>query len=231
MKGDDTIPRNKYPEETRKKILEAAVSVFQEKGYDECTVLDIVANMQGLTRGAFYHHFKSKEEVLNTISETIFTENDPFSKFMHRKDLNGLQKLRTALKFNIETNIDERHKYLLKASISLLKSPKYLQEQLLYNKKISRESILPIIEEGVADGSLTVSHPLLVAELLVILFNFWLLPVIYDGDEHYIEQKAELNLKILESLGLPLFGDDDELEELGATFVDVLHSIDNVHEK
>ena len=30
-----------------------------EKGYEETTVLDIISEMGGLTRGAFYHHFKS----------------------------------------------------------------------------------------------------------------------------------------------------------------------------
>ena len=50
------MPRNKYPEETIQKILDASLKLFLEKGYEETTVLDIIAEMGGLTRGAFYHH-------------------------------------------------------------------------------------------------------------------------------------------------------------------------------
>ena len=63
------MPRNKYPEETVQKILDAALKLFSEKGYEETTVLDIIDNMGGMTRGAFYHHFKSKEEVLNALKD------------------------------------------------------------------------------------------------------------------------------------------------------------------
>ena len=57
--GGARLPRNKYPEETIQKILDASLKLFLEKGYEETTVLDIIAEMGGLTRGAFYHHFKS----------------------------------------------------------------------------------------------------------------------------------------------------------------------------
>ena len=57
------MPRNKYPEETVQKILDVSLKLFLEKGYEETTVLDIVDNLEGLTRGAFYHHFKSNTVV------------------------------------------------------------------------------------------------------------------------------------------------------------------------
>ena len=59
--GGEFLPRNKYPEETVQKILDASLKLFLEKGYEKTTVLDIISEMGGLTRGAFYHHFKSKE--------------------------------------------------------------------------------------------------------------------------------------------------------------------------
>ena len=48
------MPRNKYPEETVQKILDVSMKLFLEKGYEETTVLDIVGELGGLTRGAFY---------------------------------------------------------------------------------------------------------------------------------------------------------------------------------
>ena len=67
--GGEFLPRNKYPEETVQKILDASLKLFLEKGYEKTTVLDIISEMGGLTRGAFYHHFKSKEEVFDALCE------------------------------------------------------------------------------------------------------------------------------------------------------------------
>ena len=55
------MARNKYPEETKKKILEVARELFYIKGYDNTTIQDIVDNLGGLTKGVIYHHFKSKQ--------------------------------------------------------------------------------------------------------------------------------------------------------------------------
>ena len=85
------MPRNKYPEETVQKILDASLKLFLEKGYEETTVLDIISEMGGLTRGAFYHHFKSKEEVFDALCEILFYESNPFEKAKSHKELNGLK--------------------------------------------------------------------------------------------------------------------------------------------
>ncbi len=47
---------------TRDKILNAALSVIREKGYAATTVDDL-CNSAGVTKGAFFHHFKSKEDL------------------------------------------------------------------------------------------------------------------------------------------------------------------------
>ncbi|MEV8526655.1 ScbR family autoregulator-binding transcription factor [Streptomyces sp. NPDC006692] len=47
---------------SRQTILEAAARVFDERGYDAASTNDILA-LSGLTRGALYHHFPSKEAI------------------------------------------------------------------------------------------------------------------------------------------------------------------------
>lgn len=54
------------PEATRKAILDTALKLFGERGFHATTVQAITENA-GLTKGAFYHHFESKEEVLQHI--------------------------------------------------------------------------------------------------------------------------------------------------------------------
>ncbi len=49
-------------EETRTKIMEAAIKLFSNRGYNAASVDDICAEA-GISKGAFYHHFKSKQEL------------------------------------------------------------------------------------------------------------------------------------------------------------------------
>jgi AcrR family transcriptional regulator len=47
-------------EETRAKIMEAAIKLFSLRGYNKASVDDICEEA-GISKGAFYHHFKSKQ--------------------------------------------------------------------------------------------------------------------------------------------------------------------------
>lgn len=49
-------------QESRSKLLDAAMHVMRLKGYAATTVDDICARA-GLTKGSFFHHFKSKEDL------------------------------------------------------------------------------------------------------------------------------------------------------------------------
>ena len=51
------MARNKYPEETVGRILDAAMCLFREKGFERTTIQDIVDQLD-VTKGAVYHHFK-----------------------------------------------------------------------------------------------------------------------------------------------------------------------------
>lgn len=57
----------------KEKILEASYELFASKGYDETTVSDII-KMAGSSRGGFYHHFDSKEEILGAITDEYIDE-------------------------------------------------------------------------------------------------------------------------------------------------------------
>jgi AcrR family transcriptional regulator len=49
----------RHPEETRERLLEAALASFAESGYSATGVAEI-CQRAGVTKGAFYHHFPSK---------------------------------------------------------------------------------------------------------------------------------------------------------------------------
>ena len=61
----DTLPRQRA-RETRTKILDAARKLFGDRGFGQATIEDI-ASAAGVSNGALYHHFASKEELFRAI--------------------------------------------------------------------------------------------------------------------------------------------------------------------
>jgi len=64
MSAADPVRRGR-PGYDRRGLLDAAVAVFNESGYDGTSVAALAARL-GLSKAALYHHFSSKEEILET---------------------------------------------------------------------------------------------------------------------------------------------------------------------
>ncbi len=60
------MARSKHPERTIEQILTISEKLFIERGYEKTTMQDILNELK-MSKGAIYHHFKSKEEILQTI--------------------------------------------------------------------------------------------------------------------------------------------------------------------
>lgn len=58
---------------TRERVLAAAEELFAEQGYDATSVQQVVARA-GVTKGALYHYFSAKEDLLFEIYHTLFIE-------------------------------------------------------------------------------------------------------------------------------------------------------------
>lgn len=56
------MPKAAKKPDARRKLLDAALSVVRTRGYSAATVDELCA-AAGVTKGAFFHHFKSKEEL------------------------------------------------------------------------------------------------------------------------------------------------------------------------
>ncbi len=63
----------KTAEERKNEILDVAERLFAEKGFDHASTNDII-NRIGIARGTLYHHFSSKEEILDAIVERMTRE-------------------------------------------------------------------------------------------------------------------------------------------------------------
>lgn len=60
--------------DTKEKILLVAFNLFLERGYKEVSLKDI-SDAVGLTKGAFYHHFTSKEDMFRQIVENFLFDS------------------------------------------------------------------------------------------------------------------------------------------------------------
>lgn len=199
------MPRNKYPEETVQKILDAALQLFLEKGYEQTTILDIVDNMGGMTRGAFYHHFKSKEEVLDALGDKLFFDNNPFDKVRQQTHLTGLEKFRYMILHSMDDS-DTRKVSIM--SVQALQSPTFLKRVLDDNRDLLAPFYEEIIEQGVQDGSIQTGHPKLLAQLLTFLTNFWMIPTVYPASPEESIDKLLFIKEITDQLGIPFLDDD-----------------------
>ncbi len=53
---------------TKGNIIATAVQLYREKGFEKTNMQDI-ANTLGISKGGIYHHFKSKEEIIDIVRE------------------------------------------------------------------------------------------------------------------------------------------------------------------
>ena len=80
MYGGEFLPRNKYPEETVQKILDASLKLFLEKGYEETTVLDIISEMGGLREELFIIISNQRKKYLMLYAKNFFMRVIPLRK-------------------------------------------------------------------------------------------------------------------------------------------------------
>ena len=189
---------------SRNKILEASGALFAEKGFDATTMQDIMAR-SGLSKGAIYHHFKSKEEIMQVLGDKMFFANNPFDEIRKRTELDGLQKIRELLKLN---QSDTKRNDFNMAAIPILKDTRILATAVEANRRVLTPLWLELLEEGKADGSIKTNYVKEISELLPLI-NFWFMPSIFPATAEEIHNKFIFVIEALSRKGLPLMEGDD----------------------
>ena len=205
-------PIKKTPEQWKTEILSAAQKLFISKGYEETSISDIMA-MVGGAKGMFYRCFQSKEEVMQTLGNQMFFENNPFEALKGRADLNGLQKVRELLAVN---QSDTKRNYINLQAISILKDPHILATAIEANKRILTPLWFELLEEGKRDGSIKTEYTKELSEILPLI-NFWLMPSVYPATAEEIHHKYLFIIEVLSKMGLPLL--DNKTEAFAEQFI------------
>ena len=206
------MARNKYPEETVRKILDTAERLFIEKGYDHASLQDIIA-ATGLSKGAIYHHFSSKEDIFYSVCDRIGQRNAQV--LMEVRDdpaLNGLDKLRTIFKVSLHP---ERQAKMFCMMPYLLDNDKFLATEM---RSILQEVvplfIEPIIRQGIEDGSIQTSRPRELAEAMLLLSDLWLNPVVRPTTPEELAARCAVYNQLFCAFGITRLIDQEVLDTL-----------------
>lgn len=178
-------------ENTRELILEVASGLFMTKGYEKTRISDIINGLDGLTKGAVYHYFDSKEDIFNEVVKRIGYQNKAiFDEIKYAKDLNGREKISKLISVAIgNTNMD----VITSISPNLTDNPKLLASFFKQMQEMTiPEYFLPIIYEGIKDGSIKSEYPQELTELIAVMLNIWLNPLIFNKSNDTVRNKINI---------------------------------------
>lgn len=206
------MARNKYPEETVNLILDTATRLFVQKGYERTSIQDIINNLGGLSKGAIYHHFKSKEEILIAVTNKMTEEsNRMLFEIRNNLDMTGKEKLKKLLEDSVNRPV---HDEIFSAAPNIKSSPALVSSILMESvETVAPEYVLPIVKQGIEDGSIQSEYPEELAELIMLVGNVWLDPMVFDDDPEKIYRKCVMYDKMLRGFGLDII-DESIFERL-----------------
>lgn len=159
---------------TKSRIIKAAWNLFYKDGYDQTTVEDIIAASK-TSKGTFYHYFKGKEALLNTLSSLLDEKYEELASSIN-PNLSAREKLlylNRELFYMVETSIDIHLLASLYSSQLVTKDDRSLIDKDRFYFKWIKE----IIIEGLHSGEFKdTSSP----EELLDLYTMYERALIYD---------------------------------------------------
>ncbi len=186
----------KSADERKNEILDVAEQLFAEKGFDNASTNDII-NRIGIARGTLYHHFASKEEILDALVERMTREGIARSSaIVMNKDIPILERLTGAIMaLNLETG----------ATTEVMEQIHKPQNALLHQKMQERlfggvvPLIVQLIEEGNESGLFDAKYPIETAEM-IMFYSSIAFDELSGNDTETKERKGKAFIYLTEKL-------------------------------
>lgn len=164
----------KEAEERKNEIIDAADELFSQKGYDGTSTNDIIEKV-GIARGTLYHHFKSKEDIMDALIERYSDRLlGAAQEIAEDRSIPVVERLiRVVMAMNLS---GERSNEIMEH----IHKP---QNALMHQKiqKVIFNEVPPIlteiIREGIEQGIFNTSFPYECMEMVVIYAT-----AVFDGD-------------------------------------------------
>lgn len=153
-------------EQTHKKIIKSAYTLFSEKGFESTNVIDI-CKKSGVAKGTFYYHFEQKDDILFYFLEKDLKDffNSLF-KIKKNTQLGADKKLENICKalFAPNASLDSINLFFKKRSLP----DRYQSRLAKSHRKYLNTLITEIILEGTVEKLFQVLNPGVSAEVITL---------------------------------------------------------------
>ncbi len=199
------MSRRYNAQESRELIIGAAEKLFFEKGFDKVSMRDISEEAK-LSKGAIYHHYKSKDEIIREIiNKYVELQRSILVDLIHKTD--GY-KGREKIIYLMDNIVDMVENKLDVDEYQCIKSPDMIYMYLKNNINYDAPMLADIIEIGNKDGSLNVEKPLECAETFLMLINIWLDPSVIPYPKERRLEKFKFLQDLMKKLGCDVITDN-----------------------
>ena len=191
------MPKPDVSDERKSQIIDASIDVFAKHGFQKAR-MDDIAKKAKLAKGTLYLYFKNKDEIIqHVLASMVDSELIEIKKLQHA-DLPTKDKLFKAVDLFI--NDFEKLEPLLPLFIDIyayvLRS-KPIRKFLNVYLDAYLEALIPIIEEGIANGELKDVDPECAAISIGAIFEGTLILMIYDPERIDLNKHMHFNIEML----------------------------------
>ena len=136
----------------RSRIVETSWKLFHDKGFGETTINDIIREA-GISKGTFYYYFRSKDNMLDTLSDIFDAEYKRLSAELD-DEMNSFDKL-VMINYKVHSFINDNIDYRLLGYLYSTQIIKDHSSSLLDRNRFYFRLLEQIIEDGMKKGELT----------------------------------------------------------------------------
>ena len=159
---------NKKHDIRKTELLDLAQKLFYEKGYEKTTIEDIL-KASNISKGAFYHYFSSKEDLLNSLVDRMSHQIViGITTIFENPSLTVFEKLRKATIVGLDIKVS--NKELLKAYMKVI----YSNQNLVLRHKLTTSTtnlVVPLytslFEQGIREGVFNTPSPEFTARMMI----------------------------------------------------------------
>ena len=159
---------------TRQEILRVSESLFCSKGYDATSVQDILDVIHG-SKGGFYHHFGSKEDVLKTVCEQRASEAAAEAQRLCTAAQDPMERLNLLLRHMLP--FSRSNLPFFSMLLPILDRPESVQVRVGYQDALAAAFSGPLgeaVRNASADGTLCPVAAGITGPLTAVVNAFWL---------------------------------------------------------
>lgn len=183
---------------TKRQIANAAMQLFGTMGYEQTSLIDI-ADAVHMTKGAIYHHFANKQSLLKYL--TVMTQEDML-RFVEAVVEDEALDINQKVSKIIEHFMNGKQEQVLIQNSWVEKVPFALLDTI----RVSNRELAPYFErliiQALARDGEQMKRTKELAEVLVLLFDVWLDPVIFNLSEEEVVARLEFIYEMLRKFGV-----------------------------